>query len=141
MSNISLCLSGWDNFPSDLKMFSFFLQTMYINSKIFFDFIYLVGWRAIIVYIDKPYFALFSFWKYIIIIIIIIIFPVRCLSLVLYYTSISFHCKFLLDFFSTCIITPAYFFDILLLLIPLYPPSTIILAPTFIPFLRVSVKH
>ena len=40
-----------------------------------------------------------------------------------YYTIIIFHCKFPVDFFSTCIITPAYFFDILRLLIPLYPPA------------------
>ena len=84
-------------------------------------------------------YALSSFWKYIVI--IIIIFPVRCLSLVLYYIIIIFHCKFSLYFFSTCIITPAYFFDILRLLIPLCPPSTIILSCTFILFSRASVKH
>ena len=44
-------------------------------------------------------------------------------------------------FFSVCIITPAYFFDILCLLIPLYTPSAIILSCIFIPFSRVSVKH
>ena len=82
-------------------------------------------------------YALFSFWKYII---IIIIFPVWCLSLAVYYTVI-FNCKFPLDFFSTSIITPVYFFDILSLLTPLYPPSTIILSSTFIPFSTDSVKH
>ena len=106
---------------------------MDINSKIFYEFILSGGIKSH----NCVYgYALFSFWKYIIIIIIIIIiiFPVRCLSLVLNYTIIIFHCKFPLDLFSTCIITPVYFFDILRLLIPLYPPNTTILSCIFIPF-------
>ena len=73
------------------------------------------------IYMDIPYFLFENIYIIIItiIIIIIIIFLVRCLSLILYYTIIIFHCKFPLDFFSICIITPVYFFDILCLLIPL----------------------
>ena len=47
------------------------------------------------------------------------IFPVRCLSLILYYRIIIYHCKFSLHLFSTCIITPAYLFVILGVSIPL----------------------
>ena len=62
-----------------------------------------------------------------------------CTVLYMYYFSL----QILPRLFSNCIITPVHFFDILCLLVPLYPPSTIwfFFSCTFIPFSRVSVKH
>ena len=83
---------------------------------------YLVGWSAIITYRDMPCFL----FENTLLLLSLSFYYLPCAMLIsctVYYTIIIFHCKFPVDFFSTCIITPAYFFDILRLLIPLYPPA------------------
>ena len=116
-----------------------YLQTMYINSKIFYELIYLVGWRAIIVYMDMPCFL----FENTLLLSLLLLLSSLCDAHLLYCTIqlLFFIANFPWTFFSVCIITPAYFFDILCLLIPLYTPSAIILSCIFIPFSRVSVKH